>query len=505
MGTVTKITVATRSHAVIAMESAVNMTRALLDGTDCMRAAAETYMPKWPNEEPASYSARLKISTLFPAFKRTVETLSARPFSKPVTINDDVPPEIKKFCKNFDLQGRNIDQVGYDLMVMAMGPGFGGILVEHQVKPEDVKTKADEIAAGLRPYVVVIRPEQILGWRHETKDGEAKLTMLRFMEIIEEPDGLWLTKDIEQVRVLEPGKWATYRKNDKGEWNDLPHEEGATTLDDIPFTPIYGERLGFMCAKPPLLELGHLNVKHWQSQSDQDVILHVARVPILTVIGVVDSAEKPFELTIGASAAVKLPQDATMEYVEHTGAAIDAGKTSLDDLKEEMRQSGAEMLVMKHGNKAGGPATATEVASDNAVGMCALQRIALMLQDALDSTLQFMADYIKKDTGGTIKLFMDFAAATLAEASASMLISLTNSGGLSHETLISELKRRGLLAADVTWEDEMAKMEVEAPLMLELHPPPPAPVPGNKPAVPAPPGPPKPPVPPVKKPVAVPA
>lgn len=38
--------------------------------------------------------------------------------------------------------------------------------------------------------------------------------------------------------------------------------------------------------KPPLIELAHLNVKHWQSQSDQDNILHVIRVPILVRIGI---------------------------------------------------------------------------------------------------------------------------------------------------------------------------------------------------------------------------
>jgi hypothetical protein len=33
----------------------------------------------------------------------------------------------------------------------------------------------------------------------------------------------------------------------------------------------------------PLRDLAYLNVKHWQSQSDQDTILHVARVPILAI------------------------------------------------------------------------------------------------------------------------------------------------------------------------------------------------------------------------------
>jgi hypothetical protein len=51
--------------------------------------------------------------------------------------------------------------------------------------------------------------------------------------------------------------------------------------DYIPFVPLYGTRLAFMMGISPLRDVAYLNVKHWQSQSDQDTILHVARVPIL--------------------------------------------------------------------------------------------------------------------------------------------------------------------------------------------------------------------------------
>jgi hypothetical protein len=52
----------------------------------------------------------------------------------------------------------------------------------------------------------------------------------------------------------------------------------------IPFVPLYGWRR-LHVGISPLRDLAYLNVKHWQSQSDQDTILHVARVPILALIG----------------------------------------------------------------------------------------------------------------------------------------------------------------------------------------------------------------------------
>ncbi|MCL5460174.1 DUF4055 domain-containing protein, partial [Loigolactobacillus coryniformis] len=67
-----------------------------------------------------------------------------------------------------------------------------------------------------------------------------------------------------------------------------------------------------------------------------------------------------------------------MKFVEHTGAAIDAGSQDLDKLEERMRQAGAELLVI-----APGKVTATQVHTENAVGMSALQRITLGLEDAI--------------------------------------------------------------------------------------------------------------------------
>jgi len=450
--------VSDESSAVKMMRPGWELASALLDGTDAMRAAGEAYLPKWPNEEKKSYEARLKTAVLFPAFKRTVQTLAAKPFSKPLTYGEDVPPKVLELCQNIDLQGRNLHVFSAEVMRTAMGPGLAGILVDFP-PAEGVVTLADEQKAGLRPYFVHIRPEQLLGWRATMDGGVWAFTMLRFKELVTEDDGDFGEVEVEQIRVLEPTQWRTYRKdkNKPEEW--VEHSSGTNTLRKVPFVPVYGERVGFMVSKPPLKELAHLNIKHWQSQSDQDTILHVARVPILAVVGVDDDK---FSLTVGASTAVKLPTGGELMYVEHTGAAIEAGKTSLDDLKEEMRQAGAELLVLKP------VTTATQVHSENAVGMCVLQEITLGLQDALNAALQLMADWLKEPTGGGVTLFTDFGAATLSEATAQLIKDMAAAGLLSKETAFKEQQRRGVISADVDWEEEQGRIEAEGPALGDL-------------------------------------
>lgn len=442
------------SPAIDAMRVDWALAEALLGGTRAMRAAGQTYLPRWPKEEAEAYTTRLAVSVLFPAYKRTVQTLAGKPFSKPITLGEDVPARFAPWLADIDLQGRNLDAFAASVFNTALGYGLAGILVDYP-PAEGVRTQAQEQAAGLRPYWVEIKPQQILGWRAARADGVWRLLQLRLAEQVELLDGEFGTEMVDQVRVLEPGSWRTYRATENGAWSLF--EAGATSLNAIPFVPIYGGRTGFMTATPPLIEVAHLNVAHWQSASDQQNILHVARVPVLTVTGVDDPEWK---MTVGASSAIKLPADAKMEFVEHSGAAIGAGAEELKTLEERMRQAGAELLVI-----APGYVTATQINTENAVGMCVLQSITQSFEDALDQCLQITADWVGEPTGGHVTVFNDYGAASLQEASAQLLLTTNQAGKLSDETLHSEYQRRGILSADLSWEDEQARIEAQGPAL----------------------------------------
>lgn len=437
---------------------------ALLGGTKAMRAAGETHMPKWPNEDAESYKTRVAVATLFPAYARTIEVLGAKPFSVPVAIGDDVPPRMVTWCENIDRAGRNLHSFLSEIGQRTLGFGFAGILVDHPpTVDKDGKamfpTKASEDAAGVRPYFVEIQTKNILGWLPKNPDSAEGLTQLRLLETYSVPDGDFDTKEVEQVRVLRKGTWQVWRKSEQGgksTWSVF--EEGKTSIKRIPFVPVYGNRLGFMSARPALLELAFANVEHWQGKSDQQNILHVARVPILfaKMLG-----EAP--ITIGAGSAVKSGEpDADLKFVEHSGAAIEAGRMSLLDLEDRMRQAGAELLVIKPGNT-----TESQTLADNEQGKCALQKVAENIEDAADQALQIMAEYVQEPEGGHITVFKDFGAATLAEASAELLLKTNQAGKMSDESLHAEFQRRGIRSADVDWGTEKKRIAEDRELALK--------------------------------------
>jgi hypothetical protein len=451
--TVGNAEVVKQSDAVSAMAEDWPVIDALMGGTKTMRRAGKAYLPQWPAEDVESYKARLATATLFPAYARTMSVLTGKPFSKPLTIGEDVPKKFEPWLEDVDLQGRNLHAFAADLCSEALAYGFCGILVD--APPADgAKTVADEQKAGVRPYFVHVTHDAILGWRAEKIKGGMKLTQLRLLEYVDEPDGQFGTAKIEQVRVLEPGKWTVYRKLKASDGTEswVVVKEGVTTIKTIPFVPVYGKRKDFMIGTAPMMELAHANVEHWQSKSDQQTILHVARVPMLFAK---DIGTTP--IVVGAGAFINASsKDADVKYIEHTGAAIEAGRDSILDLEDRMRQTGAELLVIKPGNT-----TEVQTLADNEQGMCDLQRIVQSLEDALDQALNLMGQWVGEKDTGHVTIYSDFGAATLAEASAQLLFEMKADGSLSHPTLLKEMQRRGILSPDVDVDEEVTAAAAE--------------------------------------------
>lgn len=442
----------TPSDAVASMSHAWELIDALMGGSIAMRHAGRRYLPQWPAEQIDDYNARLATAVLFPAYARTVSVLTGKPFSKPVTIGEDVPPRIAEWMEDIDLQGRNMHVFAAEVCHEVLAYGLSGILVDCP-PGNGARSVADEKAAGIRPYMLHVKPGAILGWRAEV----GVLTQLRLLEHVEIDDGPYQTKTIEQVRLLEIGTWSTWRKAAGADGLDDRwelFEQGTRSLRAIPFVPVYGFRKGFMTASPPMIELGYANVHHWQSASDQQNILHYARVPVMFAKGLGD-----MPVTIGYGHLIQSQsEDADVHYVEHSGRAIEAGRLSLLDLEDRMRQIGAELLVIKPGN-------ITEVAtvSDDEMGVSDLLRIVQSCEDSLDKALDFMAQWIGEADGGHISIYRDFGAATLAEASMQLLFAMNVAGKLSNETTLQEAKRRGILSPDVSVEDEIIAAKADAP------------------------------------------
>lgn len=351
----------------------------LWGGTQAMRDAGVKFLPKEVAEEALDYDRRRKQSFLTNFFKKSVKVMAGRLFSEPVTVINS--PTFEAFSENVDLEGRNLHRFGYDLAQKLIRDGIRFIVVD--APPSDgVRTAAEEREAGIRPYFVEVDVRNVLGWKTEDVAGQRVLTQFRYMEFVTVDVDDFSTMTLEQIRVIEPSIVTLYRKNEKGDW--YLFEPIQTSADFVPVVPIYAGRQGFMDFEPPLMDLAWLNVEHWQKSSDQSNILHVARVPILHWAGYGAERDKDgnvVDVVISPNALVKSSNpSARLEYVEHSGAAIGAGRQDLVDIETRAIAMGAEFATPRKS----GDVTATEIAINESGDVSDLSALAQNLKDSLE-------------------------------------------------------------------------------------------------------------------------
>lgn len=435
------------SPEVAAMRARAAVCQTVYGGTVAMREAGKTYLPQWPQENDAAWTARKGSSVLYPAFKKAVGVLIGKPLGQPIGIGDDVPTRIEKTLENVDREGRDLDAFARDVAQATLRDGITWVLADFPPVPQG-STLADERRVGANPYLIHIPLANVLGWQ---RNEAGRLVQFRYLEVVKVPDGPWATKDQARVRVWTPGQVEVWAKGEAG-WVSL----GPTpvSLQEIPVVAIYGQRTGNWRAEPPLEDLAWLNVKHWQVDSDKGVSLHHACVPLKAADE--DTREDP-------NAPLKLSADniiiglKNLRYVEHSGTSISAARQELLDIEDQMRRVVGELLsrvVQK---------TATEANLESTEGESWLRAWARTFEDALEECLRLMAAWIGEKQGGSLSLDMDWTDAGLA---ADMLTALTNArtaGEISRESYLTQLKDGRILPAGRTVQQEMDALEMEGP------------------------------------------
>lgn len=451
-----KPTVATPSSAYLRMAPRWRMIDVLLGGTETMRAAGDEFLPQYDNETNKNYEARKARATLLNMTEQTLDTLAGKPFREAIVLGEDVPTPIVDLSEDIDMQGNNLQAFCRTWFREGWAKGFSHVLVEHPTPEEKtdgdgvpvVRTLDDDRREGLRPFWVHIKPECLIAAYSMVEFGQEVLTHVRILERTVERIG-WAEVEKVRVRVLEPGLWQLWAPNEKGtEW--AIEDEGTSALGYIPLVTFYaGKRSGLMECKPPLTDLAFLNVAHWQSSSDQRNVLTVSRFPILAASGV--AADQ--KVNIGPNNFLTTEDvQGKWYYVEHTGAAISAGATDLSSLEDQMASYGAEFLRKKPGDE-----TATGRALDSAESSSYLASTVRDFQDCVEQAMQFTADWLSLDAGGSVTINADVDLSEADSAEMDTLLKMRAARDISRKTLLGEMQSRGVLSDDF---DEEADAEL---------------------------------------------
>lgn len=417
------------------------MTRAVRGGTETLRDAGIKYLPKEPGESQDSYKRRLARSFLTNYSDRTAKNLASKPFTRPIVVKSEQSQDLaNEYVKAVDGKGTSLTGLSSTVFEDALWNGSSFIAVDCAID-------------GGRPYAYHLSGDNILGYRLDEDD---RMIEIRIQEKAVIADGQWGEKEVSRVRVFKrDGDVVTWSLYDC-EGNDSPIvQDQPFALKEIPVAPVHSSAVvssGELFAHPPLKDLAYMNIQHYQESSDQSNILRIARVPVLFASGVADDAA----IAIGSEYAIKGEAGADLKYVEHSGAAIGAGRDSLKDLETKMQSYGSDMLEYS-----GAVETATGRAlrageTNNKIAM-----MALNLASAVEKVLGWIAYFNKvSEPDFHVDINTEYGINSAPEE-LTALASARTMGDLSREDYLQEMKRRGILRNEFSLADNADRIATE--------------------------------------------
>lgn len=404
----------------------------LMGGTYEIRRRHRRYLPQEPREQDVSYDRRLSTSICPPYYQRLERMLAGMLTRKPVRLND-TSDQIREQLFNVDLYN-DLNVWTYETALKMIRYGHVGVLVD---APRD----------GGRPYWTSYTPRDILGWRTEIIDGEQKLMQLRLSESIIVPDGEYGEKQVQQIRVLTPGEFKLFQRDEKkGDFRIV--DEGRTSLKRIPFAVAYANRVNTLESRPPLEDIANLNLKAYQIQSDLDNQLHISAVPMLAFYGFPSSAE---EVSAGPGEAIAFPADGRAEYIAPSSDAFASQFQRLDQIEKQINELGLSAVL---GQKLSAE-TAEAKRLDRSQGDSTMMVIAQNMQDMIDNCLQFHAEYLGDRQPGSCYVNRDFLGTRLEPQEIQALLQLYTAGTITQETLLMQLSEGEVLGDDFDVEEEL--------------------------------------------------
>jgi len=249
----------------------------------------------------------------------------------------------------------------------------------------------------------------------------------------------------------------------KGQWQLVDQYE-TIKMPVIPLVPFYTNKIRFMESSPPMLALAWLNVEHWQSSSEQNTILHYARVPQKFYKGF---REEDVNNEHSSALAIWNPDpESDVKWIEIASGgegAIPQGRVHLLDIEGRSASLGTDLLVRRNAPSAG---NATDASIAAAESMSELGTWALGYGDALKQAYALMALYGGLTTdpekalglAGTPRVFSDFGVNLDERPELEMLLKLGIANYITPQTLLSECKKRGIIDESVDIAEEVTEM-----------------------------------------------
>ena len=462
------------SPAYLAMQPGWTRCRDVRAGTDRLRDKKSTYLPRFTAEDPLDWNVRIQNTTVVDFVEQAIGAYTGLALKTDPELGEDVPEELVEDWENLDGEGNHGAVVAASALGAMLCDGHIAFLTEHPPTAAGM-TLAQQNALGVRPYVVLIKVDQILSWRTEVIGGHRWLMQLVIQETVERADGAFGTTCVTRYRVYRqrfeltdptpaPSGAVAAPVEDLTKpfvawevWEDVKDAGAESTIivgsgmlagpQRIPLRVAYGGTSeAFLTSTPPLEGLALTNIRWAQVASERANTLQKCGFPIPVIVGELTGqtpAKPGADQVISPGKAMQVKAGGDFKIVAAPGDALEQQRLELEDWE---KRAGSQSLAMLQRDIS--PETATASRMKNAKEQSKLMRAIRSLEDALEGVLMDMAAYRGLDpTGVSVTIRRDVGDVVDA-ATLQLLSQLEERGQLTQLRLLQELKRAGVMGND---------------------------------------------------------
>ncbi len=283
------------------------------------------YLLKHPFESTENHNRRRATAYYYNYCGPIVDIMVSHLFRKPPrrdfgSLASD--PLFNAFLEDCDLEGTGFAQFMRDAQRFASIYGRVSIVVD---KPRlNAGTLEEEIRGGIRPYLVLITPENLLDWRFtRLPSGRTVLDMVK----IREEQGLF--------RIWTRRHWQVWLLPERGE--PVLSDSGTHPLGEVPIVNLYNKKTGIrMLGLSDIQDIADINRNIYYLCSDAREIIENTAFPMLAI---------PYEKS-GVEEKEIGPRNILQFDPSEPNARpywLEAPHSSLSEIREWVRQDIAEI------------------------------------------------------------------------------------------------------------------------------------------------------------------
>lgn len=413
--------------------------RDTFEGSDAVKDKGDKYLPKLQCQSKEQFNAYKMRALFFDGVERTVRGLVGAVMRVEPII--EAPAKLTDLFIDITNTGVSINNLISIMLKEQILMGRQGLLIDYNERPHIVHYITEQITNWFDDKIILEEAFQVV--KDDIFDIEYKH---QYRE-------LSLINDQYIVNI-----WRKGEKDKKDEWikdDDIIAINKDKPLNFIPFVSISTDGFNLEPSKSSILSLSDVSLSLYRTSADLEHGRHYTSLPTPYVTGY--NGEN-VDFSIGPSKIWYIPEvQASAGYLEFTGQGLKSLDVGMSEKKAMMAALGSQLLQSQ---KTGIEAADTVRLRQNAEASTLIGAVKIV-EGAIQQALTIMNDW----QGGTgeisVKINTDFVDSRMSPQDITALMSAWQSGAISHDTFLYNLKHGEILAQNVDIQTEKEKIRIE--------------------------------------------